>query len=167
MINVIHNANVYLDGQRLAGKLDELVLPVLKSKMHKVTALGIYGEIEVPVGMEAMEAKLTWNSIYAEHWAKIQPHRPVSLMIKSNMETIQPGGMQTPAAVTVLLTGTFKEFPFGTIKPGERISGLETPIAVHFFQISIDGVPVKTVDILTNTYTSGAEDVLLPLKTNQ
>lgn len=166
-MNTITNANVYLKEGRLVGKVEEVQLPSLKMKMQEMPALGIYGTTEVPVGMEIFEVKLKWNSIYPEHLSTFNPLRATRLIVKSNMQTHNPAGVISNSTVTVFLSGTFKELPLGTIKPGEKQDGLETVMTINYYKLEVNGVPVQEVDVYNNVFMVGAEDVLLPFKTNQ
>lgn len=166
-MNTITNANVYLEEGPLFGKLEEVTLPSLKMKMQEMNALGMYGSVEVPVGMEVLELKLKWNCIYPENLSAFNPLKSTRLIVKANMQTHSPLGVLLNTAVTVFLSGSFKELPLGTIKPGQKQDGLETVMTVYYYKLQVNGIPIQEVDVYNNIFVVGVEDVLLPFKLNQ
>lgn len=166
MINSITNGNAYLNGNKLAGKIEELELPAIKLKMEDVSALGMFSDTEIPVGMEKMEAKFKWNSIYPEHWKAEAPFKTCRMIVKSDMVVNGPQGQQEHKAVTVTIAGTFKEFPLGSIKPGAKQDGLEHLMAVSYVKLEVAKEVVYEVDVFNNVYKQGNTDLLSFFKAN-
>ncbi|MDR1756093.1 MAG: phage major tail tube protein [Culturomica sp.] len=166
MINSITNANAYLNGNKLAGKLEELELPAIKMKMEDVSALGLYGDTEIPVGMEKLEAKFKWNSVYRENWKDQSPFQATRLTVKSDMVTNAAGGQVQHNPVTVTIAGTFKEFPLGTLKAGAKQDGLEHTMTVTYLKVEVGGQPLYEVDVFNNVYKVGGTDQLSGFKSN-
>lgn len=166
MINSITNANVYLNGGKLAGKLEELELPAVKMKMEDVSALGMFADTEIPVGLEKMEAKLKWNSIYRENWAEEKAGGNTTLIVKSDMVEHGARGIVWHRKVTVTLTGFFKEFPLGTIKASAKQDGLEHIMTVNYLKLEVDGKILHEVDVFNNIFRQDSTDVLKYFKAN-
>ncbi len=166
MINSITNGNVYLNGNKLAGRIEELELPAIKLKMEDVSALGMFSDTEIPVGMEKMEAKFKWNSIYPEHWKAEGPFKACRMIVKSDMVVNGPQGQQEHKAVTVTIAGTFKEFPLGSIKPGAKQDGLEHLMSVSYVKLEVAKEVVYEVDVFNNVYKQGNTDLLSFFKAN-
>lgn len=166
MINSITNANAYLNGNKLAGKLDELELPAIKMKMEDVSALGIFGDTEIPVGMEKLEAKFKWNSIYRENWTEENPFKACRMIIKSDMVVNGAQGQSNHTPVTVTIAGTFKEFPLGSLKPGAKQDGLEHVMAVTYLKVEVAKQPLYEIDVFNNVYKQGGVDLLESFKAN-
>lgn len=165
-MNSITNANVYLAGNKLAGKLEELELPAIKMKMEEVSALGIFGDTEIPVGMEKLEAKFKWNAIYRENWLHENPFQSTRLIVKTDMVTNDAGGQVTHSPVTVTIAGMFKEFPLGTLKPGAKQDALEHTMAVTYLKVEVNRMPLYEVDVFNNVYKQGGVDLLASFKAN-
>lgn len=167
MINKIVNGNAYLDGNKLAGKLNELELPSIKFKMEDITALGLFSEIELPAGLEKMEAKLKWNAIYGDNFKLESAVKSVSLTVKSNMVQHGAGGVLKEIPVTVTISGAFKEIPLGTLKGTEKIDGLEHVMTVYYLKLEEDGKAIYEVDVFNNILKIGSEDILEQFRSNQ
>lgn len=167
MINSITNANAYLNGNKLAGKLDELELPAVKLKTQEITALGIFGSTEIPVGLEKMEAKFKWNSVYPNEWKKESPMQTTRIIVKSNMMVVDASGVKRNAQVTATVGGLFKELPTGTVKPGEKMDGAEHLMAVTYYKLEVDGETVYEIDVFNNIFKHGNSDLLSGFNSNQ
>lgn len=167
MINSITNANAYLNGNKLGGRLEELELPSIKMKMEDVSALGIFGDTEIPVGMEKLEAKFKWNSIYKENWKDENPMRACRMIVKSNMVLNGAQGQISHTPVTVTISGMFKEFPLGSLKPGAKQDGLEHVMAVTYLKLEVGKDTVYEIDVFNNIFKQGGKDLLENFKANQ
>lgn len=167
MINSIINANAYLNGNKLAGKLDELELPAVKFKTTEATALGLYGTPEIPTGLEKMEAKFKWNAIYTPEWKEESPMKATRIIVKSNMMVSDASGVSKNAKVTATLSGLFKELPTGTVKPGEKMDGSEHLMGVSYYKLEVDGETVYEIDVFNNIFKHGESDLLSEFNSNQ
>ena len=65
-VNRITNANVYLDGIGLLGRAEEIEVAKPKHKMVDHKGLGMAGSAEFWAGVDKLEAKIKWASIYPE-----------------------------------------------------------------------------------------------------
>lgn len=166
MINSITNANAYIQGVKLAGKLSELELPAVKIKTQEVTALGLYGATEIPSGLEKMEAKFKFNSIYPEAWKHENPHKTCTLIVKSNMQQVNAQGVPNNVAVVATVGGLFKELPSGSFKPGER-SEAEHLMAVTYYKLDVAGETVWEIDVFNNIFRHFGVDILASFNANQ
>lgn len=166
MINSITNGNAYLNGNKLAGKLEELELPAIKMKMEDISALGMFADTQIPVGMEKLEAKFKWNSIYPENWRDEDPFKSCRITVKSDMVVNGAQGQQSHKPVTVTIAGIFKEFPLGSIKPGAKQDGLEHIMAVSYLRVEVGKELLYEVDVFNNIFRQGNKDSLSYFKSN-
>lgn len=167
MINTITNANAYMNGGTLAGKLEEIQLPAIKFKMEDYAALGIFSELELPSGLEKMEAQLKWNAIYGDNIKLESPTTSVSLTVKSNMKKHDAGGVIKNIPVSATLSGVFKELPLGTFKSNAKVDGLEHKMTVYYLKLEVEGKLIYEVDIFNNILKVGEKDVLESFRLNQ
>jgi len=167
MINRITNANVYLKGTTLIGRLEECELPNIKFSTEEIKALGLFATVELPTGLEKMEAKLKWNAIYGDNFKDESPIKSCELTMKSNMKTMGAGGVLKEVPVTVTISGTFKELPLGTVKGQEKMDGLTHVMAVYYLKLEVDGTQVYEVDVFNNIVKFGDTDMLENFRLNQ
>ena len=167
MINRITNANAYLNGETLIGRLEELELPNIKFNTEDVKALGMFSTIELPSGLDKLEAKLKWNAVYGDNFKSESPLKSVSITVKSNMRSQGAGGVLKDIPVSVTLSGVFKEIPLGTLKGQEKIDGLQHVMTVYYVKLEEAGKQIYEVDVFNNIIKFGSEDILNEFRLNQ
>src|SRR6056297_2605159 len=85
-INRLTNANVYMDGNNLLGRAEEINLPQIKHKMSEHKALGMVGSAEFFSGIDKLECKIKWNSLYPEVLKKAaNPFRTIQLQARASL----------------------------------------------------------------------------------
>ena len=165
-IKRITNANVYVDGTSLLGKVDECKLPEIKVTMSEHKALGMQGKLEFPTGIDKMEATFKWNSLYSDVLAKVaNPYKAVSVQLRGSIETYGNGGRTAETPVVAYLTGTFTKFPLGGFKQHDNVEA-ETTMSVTYCKLEIAGVVVIEFDALANIYKAAGVDLLATYRTN-
>jgi len=88
LINVqrVTNANIYLDGNSLLGRAEEVELAFPKAKMVDHKGLGMFGTAEFPVGIDKPKAKIKWAPIYGEVISTIIIFRSHQFQIRASIE---------------------------------------------------------------------------------
>ncbi len=165
-INRLTNANVYVDGNSLLGRAMEINLPDIKAKMSDHQALGLQGMIELPSGIDKLEAKIKWNSLYPEVLRKTgNPYKAVKMMVKASIENYEGGDLVGRQAVTTYLTGQFKQIPLGSFKQNDNVE-LESGIAVTYIKQEIAGEVVLEFDAMANILKVNGVDILAEYRAN-
>ncbi|MDD2870083.1 phage major tail tube protein [Neomegalonema sp.] len=159
-INRLANANIYMDGGSLLGRAEEIDLPQVKHKMIEHKGLGMVGTAEFFSGVEKMECKIKWASLYPEVLLSVaNPFKSVRLQVRSSLETYTGQGRVAETPVAVFMTATFKDFPLGSFKQHEAVS-LESNLAVTHAKMEIGGLPIFELDVMENIYKVAGSDVL-------
>lgn len=162
----ITNANVYVDGNSLLGKVDEVKLPEVKVTMAEHKALGMQGKLDLPSGIDKLEATFKWNSLYSDILVKVaNPYKAVEVQLRGSLETYGNGGRTAQVPVVAYLTGTFSKFPLGGFKQHDNVEA-ETTMSVTYCKLEIDGTEILEFDALANIYKAGGEDLLATYKQN-
>lgn len=165
-INRITNANVYVDGNNLLGRVLSMDLPVVKNKMSEHKALGMIGTVEFSSGLEKMEAKIEWNSFYADAMVRAaDPTKTVQLQVRSSLEQYDSSGRSAELPVVVFLTAQHKDFPLGNFKQHDNVE-LSSMLSVTQFRLEIDGRNIIEVDVLANIYKVDGVDILANYRSN-
>lgn len=166
-ISKISNANVYLNGITLLGQLEEIQLPKITQKMENFSALGLNAEIELPMGVEKMEATLKWNSFYPKALAGANVTTITNLVIRANKTNHSIVGGISQSSVVTIINGVFKSFPVGTYKSKEKVEDIEHVMTVYYLKQIVDNIPVIEVDVWNNIFKIGEIDQLAQFKINQ
>lgn len=165
-LNRITNANIYLEGNNLLGRAEEVKLPDVTAIMQEHKALGMVGKIELPAGFDKLEGEIKWNSLYDDA-AKItaNPYKAVQLMCRSNIETYGAQGRVKQVALVTYLTVMFKKNPLGTFKQHDNGEFGSSFTASYIKQV-IDGNEILELDYLANIFKVNGEDMLQDYRTN-
>jgi uncharacterized protein len=165
-VNRLVNANIYLDGNNLLGRAQEITLPVIKAKMAGHDALGMVGDMEFPAGIEKMEGKIKWASLYPEALGPAaNPYKAYQLQVRGNLETYGSQGRMSEVSAVAMLTVQFKSLPLGQYKPRDNAE-FETDFAASYVKLTVDGEELVEFDVLANIYKAKGEDLLATFRGN-
>ena len=165
-LNRITNANVYIDGNCLLGRVDEIKLPDISVKMTEHKALGMIGTIELPTGFDKMEGDIKWNSFYPEVFGKLaDPFGTVQLQVRSSVDSYASQGRVSQVPLVTFLTVSFKKNPLGSYKQNDNAE-FDSSFAAYYVKQVLDGVEVLELDVLANIYKVNGIDKLDMYRTN-
>ncbi|WP_122300379.1 phage major tail tube protein [Pseudomonas syringae] len=162
----ISNSAIYLDGNSFFGRCEEVELGTVKSVMSDFQGLGLVGLIELPDGIDKLEGKIIWNSMYSEAAKKLStPFKSVQLQCRSNVQIFNNGGLVDEIPLVTLMTVTFKEIPLGTYKPRDP-SKYESPFSATYVRQILNGDEVLLLDYFANIFKVGGVDQLARYRSN-
>lgn len=165
-INRLTNANVYVDGASMLGRAEEIQLPSIAHKMVEHKALGMVGTAEFFAGIDKMEAKIKWNSFYADAMKKAaSPVTSVKLQVRSSLETYDATGRVSEVPAVCFITAQYKNFPMGNFKQHDNVE-LESNLTVYACRLEVNGEEIVEIDVLSNIYKVAGVDVLQKYRTN-
>jgi uncharacterized protein len=165
-INRITNANVYVNGVDLLGRCEEVDLPQPKSVMVEHNGLGMFGKAELPAGLDKLEAKFKWASLYTEVLSQaFKPMDMARLMVRANMQQFTSGGLAAEVPVIAMVNGFFSEMPGFNVR---RHANSEVPssMSVHYYLLNIAGVDHLEIDVQANIFKVMGVDQLLQFRAN-
>ena len=162
----ITNSNVYLDGRDFFAKAEEVELGSVKAVMSDFQGLGMVGLIELPDGIDKLEGKIIWNSLYYDAAKKlVTPFKSVQLQCRSNVQVFNNGGLVDEIALVTLMTITGQEYQLGSHKPRDPTK-YETPFSATYVRQVLNGDEVVLLDYLANIFRVGGEDQLAKYRQN-
>jgi len=166
VVNRVTNANVLFDGKSMLGRAEEIDLPDVKFTTAEHKALGMQGKLELPTGIEKMEAQFRWNSFYPDVMSRIpNPYTFVSLQVRTSVETWDATGRTTQSARVVFLSGGFKEFSSGKYKPHDNAQ-FPSKMNVVYIKDVLDGRELYEIDVMANIYKVDGVDLMAQFRTN-
>ena len=159
-LNRVTNANIYVDGNCLLGKAEEIKLPDITAMMSEHKALGMVGKIELPIGFEKMEGEIKWNSFYRDVWLKMNnQYSMVQLQVRSSVETYGAMGRMQQQPLVTFLSVMFKKNPMGTFKQNDNAE-FSSSFACYYIKQQLAGEDMLELDVLANIYKVGGVDQL-------
>lgn len=166
-INRLTNANIYVGGTNFIGKAEEVTTPDIKAIMQDHTGLGLIGKPKFFAGIEAMEAKIKWNSLYQSAIALVSDFTSsVQIQARANLETWTADGRSQQQAVVCYFTGTPTNVPtLGTLKAQDNAES-ESNFNVTYAKLVVGSDVLYEVDILNNIYNVAGTDILSKYRSN-
>lgn len=165
-IKHLYNCAVYLDGGQYVGQAETVKLPEVNASMQEVSGLGLLGKIEIPSGIEMMEASINWNGPYEAALLKsADPTAAIDLMIRGSLESHTSEGNQGAETYVATMKVIGKGNNFGEFKQNER-NTVENSFTVYSFKLEIGGRNVIEFDVFSNTYKVGTKDVSRAFRVN-
>jgi len=166
-VNKVHNANVYLGADKsLIGRANEISLPDIKATVTEHTGLGMVGKLELPSGLEVLNATVTWNGFYADHLRQgANPFKARQLQARANVETHGPDGRLEEKPLVWIMTAWWKKAGGGSATPREAMT-FEDELAVSFLKMKYDGQDVVEIDVFQNIWRVDGEDLLQTYREN-
>ncbi len=165
-IGRLTNANVYVDGGSMLGRVQEFQCPTVTFKQAEHQALGLNGTIEYYAGIDKMEGSMKWTSYYPEYLKKMaNPFQAVRMQVRGNLEEYQGGSRVGQTPVVVFLTIQPKNFPLGNFVQHDNVE-LETSYGCTYVRMEIDGEVITEVDVEANIFKVDGEDLLKEFRQN-
>lgn len=162
----VTNANIYLEGNSLLGRGEEVSLPDIKFKKAEHKALGMIGSPEFFAGIDKMEAKIKWNSFYDDVLKKFaNPFKSLSLQVRASVEEHGVPGRISEKPLVAFITCQSSNFPGGNFKQHDNVE-LESNLTVTYYKLVIDGKDIVEIDIMSNIYKVEGVDMLANYRAN-
>lgn len=138
----LRNFTAFVDGRGQAGKVEEIELPKLTLKTEEWRGGGMDAPIEVDLGMEKIEATLTFVEYDRELFKLfgLADGNRVGLTLRG---AVQADGQAE--AVIVTLRGQVKELDSGSWKAGDQ-ANLKMAVAARYYKLEINGQEVIEID---------------------
>jgi len=167
LINVsrITNANIYLDGASLLGRADEVELAWPKAKMVDHKGLGMFGTGEFPSGIDKLEAKVKWSSIYVEVLNTMSIFASHQFQIRASIEQFTSLGRTAESPFVGYMTALFKDGGPLNFKQHEQVDFPST-LVVYSCRYDINGRTYLFYDLMSNQYVVNGMDQLAQYRAN-
>jgi len=165
-ISKVFNARVYIDGTDFIAKAEEVDLPKVQFKFVDAKGLGLYSEFQLPSGLEKMEAKIKFNSLYSDFIAiASDPFTAHYVVVRGSNQYWTQSGVSQELPVKAEMRGFFKEFEQGNLKIAEAPTP-EATLSVIYYKLQLDDQDVLEIDVINNIYRINGSDILQNYKIN-
>jgi uncharacterized protein len=161
----VTNANIYLDGNSLLGRAEEIELAWPKAKMVDHKGLGMFGTAEFPAGIDKLEAKVKWSSIYSEVLQAISIFASHQFQVRASVEQYTSQGRTAELPFIGLMTAQFKDGAPLRFKQHEQVD-FPTTLVVYHCEYYLSGVQYLLYDVLANIYVVNGVDQLAGFRAN-
>lgn len=165
-IGRLTNANVYVDGGSMLGRVETFNCPTVTFKQSEHKALGLIGTVEYFAGIDKMEGSAKWTSFYADVLKKFaNPFQAVRIQVRGSLERYEGGSRTEQKRAVVFLTITPKNFPLGNFVQHDNVE-LDTSFGCTYVRLEIGGEVITEVDVEANIFKVNGEDLLARYRQN-
>jgi P2 family phage contractile tail tube protein len=164
-VSRVTNANIYLDGASLLGRAEEVELAWPKAKMVDHKGLGMFGTAEFPAGIDKLEAKVKWASIYSEVLPAMSIFHSHQFQIRASIEQYTSQGRTAELPFVGLMTAQFKDGGPLNFKQHEQVD-FPTTLVVYHCEYYVAGVQQLLYDVMANMYVINGVDQLAQFRAN-
>lgn len=165
-VNRITNANIYVDGVGLLGRAEEIEVAQPRHLMIDHKGLGMAGVAEFWAGVDKLESRIKWTSIYPEvELLASSPFSSHSFQVMGSIEQYTSQGLSGELPLVYLMTGVFKDAGAFTFKPHENVDS-QSVISVYHTELYVAGVQIFLYDVMSNQYVVGGVDQLAQFRNN-
>ncbi len=161
----LNNGLAYVNGKKLLGTCEEITLPEVKNKMITQKALGHIAEVELPGGLEKLEAKMKITAPDPAVLLMIaNPSKTVQVQVRGSLEKWGADGVEEEVPVVAMIRAFFKNVPGGAIKQNEN-AAIELQMSCNYYKLTCKGL-IYEIDTINNIYIAAGDDVIANLKAN-
>jgi Bacteriophage tail tube protein len=165
-VNRITNANIYMDGMGLLGRAEEVEVAQPRHRMVDHKGLGMAGTAEFWAGVDKLEAKIKWASLYAEALtAAASPFTSHSFQVRGSLEQYTSQGRSAELPVVYLMTAIFKDAGAFRFKQHENVDSTSS-LTVYHSELYVAGAQIHLYDVLANIYVVNGVDQLAVFRAN-
>jgi Bacteriophage tail tube protein len=164
-VDRITNANVYMDGLGLLGRAEEVEVPLPAAMMAEHKGLGMAGKSEFPAGLDKLEAKIKWASLYPEVLGGLSIYQSHSFQVRASKESYTSQGRTLEVPVVLLMTAQFKKGGPLNFKLHEQVD-FPTELVVYHTELYVGGIQALLYDVLANMYIVNGVDQLANFRAN-
>jgi P2 family phage contractile tail tube protein len=165
-VNRITNANIYVDGIGLLGRAEEIQVAQPRHRMIDHKGLGMAGVAEFWAGVEKLESRIKWSSIYPEAQLLVNnPFSAHSFQVMGSIDQYTSQGRSAELPLVYLMTGVFKDAGAFNFKHQENVDALSL-ISVYHTELYVAGVQIFLYDVMANLYVVGGVDQLASFRSN-
>ncbi len=165
-VNRLTNANIYIDGIGLLGRAEAIEVAQPRHRMVEHKGLGLAGTAEFWAGVDKLEAKIKWASLYTEALtAAGSPFTAHAFQVRGNIDQYSSQGLTAQLPVVYLMTGVFKDAGGFVFKQHENVDTTSI-ITVYHSELYVNGTQIHLYDVLANIYVVNGVDQLAQLRSN-
>ena len=156
---------MWIDGVGFITEVSDFNTPEIMGKIDPQEAIGMYGVVEFPSGIEAMTATGTLNSVYPALLGVVaNPTKVYTVQVRSNIEQHTAAGV-TNVGMVVTMVGTFSKFPGFEFAAQTPVTG-EFELKVRSYRLTVAGVEVAFFDAMNSIHRAGGADTLAERRAN-
>lgn len=166
VVNKLTNANVYFDGQSWLGRVMEVNLPEVSVKQVEHSALGMFGTMQTPTGLEPMELTMNFSSVDEVVFRKCSnAFTAWSMQVRSSRERYDATGRIAQDSYVAYFRVKPSNIAGQNFKQHDNVEA-EQKFTVDYYKLEINGGTIYEIDVVNNIYVVDGVDLLATYRAN-
>lgn len=142
---ILSQCVMFMDGVSFSGDVPTMTLPKVTEKTEEYRGGGMSGSVDLPIGLEKMEASWVTNGVRKESLKFFgQSDRTAGNVVFRASFKDQKGRVKP---VKATLRGAVKEIDMGDWEAGKK-SEIKHAMAVSYYKLEIDGRVMYEIDVV-------------------
>lgn len=163
---VIHDFNMYLSGNKLAGITGDVKLSDLEFITAEVSGAGILGSYETPVPghTKSQEMEIPFRCVNADYFRMIDPTEPLRITLRGAQQiSVKTTGATDYVGMRVVVGGKPKKIELGNMKMADKMDSKIT-VEQTYLMIEYDGAMVLELDKINGRCWINKKDILAKVR---
>lgn len=142
---ILSQCVMFMDGVSFSGDVPTMTLPKVTEKTEEYRGGGMSGSIDLPIGLEKMEASWVTNGVRKESlkFFGLSDRTAANVVFRASFKDQK--GRVKPVKAT--LRGALKEIDMGDWEAGKK-SEIKHAMAVSYYKLEIDGRVMYEIDVV-------------------
>ena len=162
----IHDFNLYLSGNKLAGITGEVTMPSLEAMTATISGAGLLGEYEAPIPghFGSLEQEVPFRCINRSYFDMVDTTTPVELTLRGAIQySVAATQVADYMGMRVVFRGKPKIVNIGKVAQRNTMDST-IALEVTYLYIELDGKPKIELDKINPTFKINGVDQLAKIK---
>lgn len=165
-IHVLHNVNIYCNGENFLGTAREVEVANLEYEMVDSEILGLFGSPMFPGGLNEIETTITWAAPKVESLLAIaNPFKMNQWQFRGSVEVYDSTGKTKDIPIVMFCNGLVSESESWNQSKLEAFES-ETTFQTFYLKQQLDGRNILEIDVLANILKVDGVDVMAQWRQN-
>jgi len=166
VVSSLFNANVYLNGNDLLGRAAEVEIPQPKQLMQEYRGMGMIGRMEIPVGMDKLDATIKWSSFDLQILINTTASLAnATISVMGDVQVLSSAGVSADLPAIMNMTGIIHD-PGPLIIKAQANTEFSTKMTVWHVETYLEGLQVYLYDVMSNQFIVNGVDQLAIFRAN-
>lgn len=154
---ILSQCVMFMDGVSFSGDVPTMTLPKVTEKTEEYRGGGMSGSVDLPIGLEKMEASWVTNGVRKESlkFLGLSDRTAANVVFRASFRDQK--GRVKPVKAT--LRGALKEIDMGDWEAGKK-SEIKHAMAVSYYKLEIDGRVMYEIDVVNMVQVINGVDQL-------
>ena len=158
---VVHDYNVYKDGNKIVGTTGEVTLPDFEPMTSAISGAGLLGEFEeVIIGQfKSLTMNIQFRTLCDDIFKFMDPTEAVELTLRASRQEMKSDSGVEYGGMRIVIRGKLKSFSPGKLKQADQM-GSSISLELSYILIEFNGKTMLELDKLNSIFKVNDKDLM-------